>query len=303
MNQGIHTVRIANAPCSWGVEDPNNPDNPSWQQVLDETQKAGYSGLELGPYGFLPTDAVQLRDELGKRELSVCGGTIFEPLWDKQHRPYVLEKTRQICQLLAQVNTKYLVVIDSVNKTRSPFAGLFHQAPRLDQTDWKAMMETIGQVSDIAWDGYGIKPVLHPHAGGYIEFADEVSRALDDLSPEKIALCLDTGHCVYAGMNPVKWLYDCRDRLDYVHFKDVNQDKLRRCVNGHIGFWEACKKGVMCPIGEGCVNYPAVHEILKKMDYNGWIVIEQERDPKTAGTSLDDVRKSILHLEDSGFCS
>ncbi|WP_066015558.1 TIM barrel protein [Endozoicomonas atrinae] len=293
--------RIANAPCSWGVEDPGNPDNPPWQQVLDEASKAGYKGLELGPYGFLPTDHVQLRDELGIRELTISAGTIFEPLWDEEQRPFILQKTRKICQLLNKLGSEYLVVIDSVNGLRSSYAGLKDLAPRLDNYHWEIMMSTIRQISDIAHE-YCIKPVLHPHAGGYIEYADEVTRAMEDLFDDTISLCLDTGHCVYADMDPVHWLKQCKDRLAYVHFKDVRAERLKHCIDSRMGFWDACKYGVMCPIGEGCVDYPAVKQALTEINYRGWIVIEQERDPKAAGTSLEDVSKSLNHLRQSGFC-
>lgn len=293
--------KIANAPCSWGVEDPQNPDNPHWKTVLDEAAKAGYQGLELGPYGFMPTDAMLLRDELGQRNLSVCAGTLFEPFWDKDRLPYILQKTHNLCRLLHSIGSKYLVIIDEVNDLRSSYAGRKNDAPRLIAPEWECMISTISQIARIAREAYGLQPVLHPHAGGYIEYDDEVIRALDDLDPDNIALCLDTGHCVYSGMDPVEWLKKYSDRLAYVHFKDVHADRLENCINNKTGFWEACKQGVMCPIGDGCVDYLKIKQTLEEINYQGWIVIEQERDPLLANTSLADVSKSLTYLNKSGF--
>ena len=65
------SIRIGNAPCSWGVEFPNDPRNPTWQKVLEECSDAGYKGIELGPVGFMPEDPEILGDALEKFLLEV----------------------------------------------------------------------------------------------------------------------------------------------------------------------------------------------------------------------------------------
>ena len=286
---------IAAAPCSWGVEDPGNPHNPPWLQVLDEAVSAGYRAIELGPFGYLPVDASLLNNELGKRRLSVVAGTLFEPLWDHTQLARITEKTREICQFLKTVGVGQLVVIDSVNPTRSHFAGHNDMAPRLDNQQWETMMSAIRTVADIASD-HGIRTVVHPHAGSYIEYADEIFRMLDDLPHEQIGLCLDTGHCVYAGMDPVQMLKECQSRLEYIHFKDIHTEKLQRCTSTMKNYWETCQNGVMCPIGEGDIDFEAVETILDEIGYKDWITIEQNRDHQAAATTLHDAKKSLKHL-------
>ena len=70
------SIQICGAPCCWGVDDPKNPYLPSWTRVLEEAGKAGYSAIELGPYGYLPIDAELVANELRKNGLAIVAGTI-----------------------------------------------------------------------------------------------------------------------------------------------------------------------------------------------------------------------------------
>ncbi|PSW21763.1 AP endonuclease [Photobacterium sanctipauli] len=291
---------LACAPCCWGVESSDNPHNPNWMTVLSESRLAGFVGLELGPYGFLPLDADTVNTALYLKELEVCAGTIFEPLSELEMRTEILEKTERLCALLQEIGTSKLVVIDCVNDIRSHYAGISEQAPRLDDQRWGVMMNTIKMISDIAAK-YQVRAVVHPHAGGYIEYQDELDRMLKDIPAECAGLCLDTGHLYYAGMDPAQSLIEYSDRLEYVHFKDVNQAKLASAIQRKVGFWQACAEGVMCPIGEGAVNYEQVSQALEAIGYKGWITIEQERDPRHCETTFPDIKKSREYLLDHGF--
>lgn len=208
---------IANAPCSWGVDDPKNPNLPAWATVLKEAAQAGYRSIELGPWGYLPTDPASLRAALEQHQLSLVAGTIFDDLVSEAHFPTLVALTHQICRNLSQVaaaepipgrpfQPPYLVIIDFGNPERARFAGRGALAPRLNDKDWQRMMEHIIALSTLAWQEYGVRAVIHPHAGGSIEFADEIERLANDIPHDVAGLCLDTGHLYYAGMDPLDWL-------------------------------------------------------------------------------------------------
>ena len=291
---------IACAPCCWGVEFADNPYNPDWMQVLNEAKKAGFSGLELGPYGFIPLDANVVNMALASIDLKIFAGTIFEPLSDVNSQVGIVNKTKKLCAFLQQIGADKLVVIDCVNDIRSQFAGLDDLAPRLSSSQWLVMIDTIRQISAIA-KRFDIRAVVHPHAGGYIEYADEIDRILADVSHSEVGLCLDTGHLYYAGMDPAYSLKKYAKRLDYVHFKDINPIVLQHSIESRVGFWQACADGVMCPIGEGSVDYDAVQQALTEIGYKGWITIEQERDPRHSATTLADITRSCNYLAQRGF--
>lgn len=305
-------IHICTAPCCWGVDDINNPFLPPWQRVLDEAAEAGYRGIELGPYGFLPLDAGILKPALSKTGLQVVAGTIFDDLVSPDNLPELLRQTHGICALLKQLPPMkqqagqrfagpYLVIIDWGHDARDYAAGHSDRAPRLDDARWSAMMTHIRAIAEIAWHTYGIRAVIHPHAGGHIEFADELARLVDDIPHETAGLCLDTGHLYYAGMDPVASLRTYAHRLDYLHFKDIDPMVFDQVLNEHIRFFDACARGVMCPIGRGVIDYPALHSLVQELGYHGCITVEQERDPRDAAASLDDVATSRAYLANIGF--
>ena len=197
--------------------------------------------------------------------------------------------------------TPYLTVMDWGHDERDFAAGHADRAPRLADADWAGMVANIKAIADLARTRYGVRAVIHPHAGGYIEFADEIARIAQDVGPDTAGFCLDTGHLHYAGMDPVAALDTYADRLDYIHFKDIDAEVFATVMGERIPFFEACARGVMCPIGRGVIDYPATRALLERIGYQGFITVEQERDPRNVGGSLADVKASRDYLRSVGF--
>lgn len=306
------SMTLACAPCCWGVDDVSNPHLPAWERVLDEAAQAGFGGLELGPYGYMPLDVEVLGVALQRRGLSIVAGTIFDDLTAPENRAALLRQTDEICALITALpqprthpgqrfKAPYLTVMDWGHDERDFAAGHAERAPRLNDEAWAAMMANIRAIAQRARDHYGVRAVVHPHAGGYIEFADELARLVEDIEAETAGLCLDTGHLAYAGMDPVETLRQYWSRVDYIHFKDINPSVFAQVMAERIRFFDACAKGVMCPIGRGSIDYAAVHALLVDQGYSGYITIEQERDPRNTGSVLDDLASSRAHLGSQGF--
>jgi inosose dehydratase len=304
-------ITVATAPCCWGVDDVTRPDLPDWERVLDEAAAAGYGGLELGPYGYMPLDLPRVSAALADRGLFIVAGTIFDDLVSPANRENLLRQTDEICALVVRLPrpaaearqrhpAPYLTVMDWGHDARDFAAGHSERAPRLSGSAWDGMVANIRAIAAAA-ARHGVRAVLHPHAGGYIEFADELERITADLPDAEIGLCLDTGHCQYAGMDPLATLERYADRLDYIHFKDIDAGVLARVKGERIRFFEACAEGVMCPIGRGVIDYPAIRALLGRIGYEGVVTVEQERDPRNAGGSLADVRASRDYLASVGF--
>ncbi|HDR8941890.1 TIM barrel protein [Burkholderia vietnamiensis] len=306
------SIKIACAPCCWGVDDPKNPHLPKWERVLEEAGQAGYRGIELGPYGYIPLDVARVSHELKKNGLNIIAGTIFDDLAAADNLTNLLRQTHEICALITKLPqpptaakqkfpTPYLVVMDWGHPERDVQAGHPERALRLVQADWERMMSHIRQIAELAWKEYGVRAVIHPHAGGYIEFADEIQQLLVDIPYKTAGLCLDTGHLYYSKMDPLELLREYADRLDYVHFKDIDLAVYGQVMNEEIAFFDACAKGVMCPIGKGVIDYPAIKQLLDEIGYQGYITVEQERDPRNADSSLRDVTASREYLGSVGL--
>ena len=200
-------ISIATAPCCWGVDDVRNPNLPPWERVFDEVAAAGYTGLELGPYGYVPLDLDRVSAALKSRGLSIVAGTIFDDLVSPANRDDLLTQTDEICALVSRLPkvapfegqrfpTPYLTVMDWGHDERDYAAGHSDRAPRLSKEAWLGMVANIGAIADLARSRYGVRAVIHPHAGGYIEFADEIDRVARDVPTETAGFCLDTGHTV-----------------------------------------------------------------------------------------------------------
>jgi len=114
-------------------------------------------------------------------------------------------------------------------------------------------------------------------------------------------LCLDTGHLAFSGMDPVAALRHYAKRLDYIHFKDIDSEVYAKVMAERIRFFDTVAKGGMCPIGVGSIDYPTIRRTRTKIAYGGYITIEQERDPRNAGSILADLARSRAYLTRAGF--
>jgi inosose dehydratase len=189
-------VNIGSAPDSWGVWFANDPQQTPWERFLDEVAAAGYTRIELGPYGYLPTDPSRLKEELDKRGLTMTAGTTFEGL----HRPGSFDATWQdvsrTAELTAAMGAKHLVVIPSM--WRDGATGEITE-PRLDREEQARHGAQVTELGRRLAEEYGLKTQYHPHADGHVDNQETVEHFLEDTDGAYVNLCLDTGHISYCG--------------------------------------------------------------------------------------------------------
>ena len=298
MSAATSNITLATGPVTWGVDFADAPGNPPWEQVLDDIGRSGLGALELGPIGYLPEDPATLRTELTARRLTAIGSFVFEDLHDTAQQPSIIAATERACRAIAAAGGQILVVIDRPAPERAATAGRGDIAPRLGERQWKAMLGTISRIADVA-DRHGLCPAVHPHAGSYIEFQDEIERLLSD---SELPLCLDTGHAAYAGLLPERAFADYGPRVAHVHLKDVSAAVLARVRTENLGFWQAIAAGVFCPLGTGLVDLRAIAAALHHAAYDGSATIEQDRTPGS-GAPLDDLCRSVDALHSVGIGS
>lgn len=287
--------RIAISPVTWGVDFADAPNNPPWEKVLDEIEQSGVGALELGPVGYLPEEPETLRDILSSRSLTSVGSFIFDDLHDPSQADRILDLAERASRAIEASGGGVLVIIDRPDDVRVRTAGRSAVAPRLDDDQWRSMLDQIGQVGDVA-RRHGLRAVVHPHAGGYIEFEDEVERLVEDMD---VDLCIDTGHFAYARIDPVAAIERYAGRIGHMHLKDIRPDVLARVDAEALSFWEAIEAGIFCPLGEGLVDLSGVLDALDAAHFDGYATIEQDRVPGT-GEALDDLRQSLAVLDRVG---
>src|SRR5215211_2738906 len=293
-------LSIANAPTSWGVEDPGDAANPPWRRVLDETAAAGYDGTELGPLGYLPEDPAELRRELVARELALVAGYLMVPLHTAEGVTEALSTARRTCELLAEAGASYLVIIQGTTPERERAAGRPGEAAALTEAEWATLTAGVHAVARRARDDYGLVPCFHPHAGTHVEFEPEIERLVASTDPELVSLCVDTGHCAYAGVDPVDLYRRHHERVAYFHLKDLRPARL---APRSLSFEQAVAAGAFCPLGEGVVDFAALRDALEEQGFEGWGAVEQDRLPTDAASPREHAAASLRHLQGVGLAA
>jgi inosose dehydratase len=295
------SIRIGNAPCSWGVEFAGDPRNPPWRQVLKDCADAGYRGIELGPIGFMPEDPVVLGEALAEHGLTLIGGVVFRPFHDPAKWTEVVDAAERTCKALVSHGARHLVLIDSISPRRAPTAGRAAEAEQMDAAEWAAFRDRIVTVARIGSEVYGLTVSIHAHAAGFIDFEPELERLLDEVDPDILKICFDTGHHSYAGFDPVAFMKRHIDRIAYMHFKDIDPVVKARAIANRTGFYDACGQGIFCNLGKGDVDFPAVRQVLLHAGFDGWCTVEQDCDPTLDVSPVDDARANRAYLSSIGF--
>lgn len=274
-------MKIANAPCSWGVlEFELDGEAPGYAQVLDEMAEIGYVGTELGDWGFMPTDAGQLRTELEARELTLLAAFVGVALADPETHNAGEALALRHARLLAGVGgtTPFIVLSDDngTSELRTHYAGRIRPEHGLTPAQWDTFVQGAHRIAKVVRDETGIRTMFHPHCAGYVETAAEVDTLMQRTDPSLIGLCFDTGHYRFGGGEPVEAFTRHASRIWHVHFKDCHPDIAARSRAEGWDYFESVGNGVFCELGNGDVDFPAFLAALRKRDYDGWIVVEQD---------------------------
>jgi len=295
------TIRIGNAPCSWGIEFSQDPSYPTWQSVLSQCAGAGYKGIELGPIGYMPEDPAILRDELQKNDLEIIGGVVFRPFHDAAKWDEVRDASHRTCKALVAHGAEHLVLIDSISPRRAPTAGRADEAEKMETCEWAAYRDRIETIAKQGTEEYGLTVGIHAHAGGFMDFEPELEKLLDEVDESILKICFDTGHHSYAGYDPVAFMKRHINRISYMHFKDIDPVVKADVVAKRTDFYKACGQGIFCNLGQGDVDFSAVRQVLLDNDFQGWCTVEQDCDPSMPGTPLEDAEANRKYLESIGF--
>ena len=295
------TIRIGNAPCSWGVEFAEDPRNPAWQTVLKECAQAGYKGIELGPVGFMPEDPAILADGLAEHDLQLIGGVVFRPYHYPDAWDDVLDATHRTARALKAHGAEHLVLIDSISPRRAPTAGRANEAEQMEKAEWTAYRDRIAESARIGAEEYGLTVGIHAHAAGFMDFEPELERLLNEVDERILKICFDTGHHSYAGFDPVAFMKRYINRVSYMHFKDIDPKVKAHMIEKRTGFYDACGQGIFCKLGLGDVDFPTVRQVLLDAGFEGWCTVEQDIDSTLDGTPMEDNHANREYLESIGF--
>ena len=283
------------------MEFPDDARNPDWRQVLKENAKAGFTGIELGPVGYMPEEPAILAEALSEFDQELIGGVIFRAFHDPDAWDDVLDGSIRTCKALAAHGATRLVIIDSISPRRAPTAGRAAEAEQMDTAEWEVFRNRIATIAKIGTEEYGLSVGIHAHAAGFIDFEPELERLLDEVDEKILGICFDTGHHSYAGFDPVTFMKKHISRINYMHFKDIDPKIKESVLANRTGFYDACGEGIFCNLGDGNVDFPAVRQLLLDTGFNGWCTVEQDCDPSGNTSPVDDAKLNRAYLQSIGF--
>lgn len=271
------TTLIGTAPDSWGVWYPDDPGQVPWERFLDEVVEAGYTRIELGPYGYLPTEPARLQDELGRRGLTMTAGTIFEHLHRDDSWDSTWQDVSAAATLTAAMGAHHLVVIPDF--WRDPATGARLEDSDLTDRQWGDYAGRMNRLAAAIRDEFGLQVQFHPHADSHVDTQAHIERFLDETDPHLVSLCLDTGHVAYCGGDNLALLQAHPDRIGYLHLKQVDPAVVERVHAEGIGFGEAVRLGAMCEPPQGTPDLSEVLRCAAELGKELVAIVEQDMYP------------------------
>lgn len=303
------SILVGNAPCSWGTLefDGTGGGRFTYHQMLDELVATGYTGSELGDWGFMPTEPEALAKEFAGRQLALTGAFVGVALRDPAAHEAGEATVVQTAKLLAatadqlQADVRPFLVLADANgsdQTRTLNAGRVEPAMGLSDGEWTIYATGAERMARAVQEETGLRTVFHHHCAGFIETPEEIARLLEMTDPKLLGLVFDTGHYSYGagGCETLLGALDrFADRIWYVHYKDCDAEVLKRARAGNWDYFEAVRQGVFCELGEGCVDFPQVTSWLRRHEYSGYITVEQDVLPGM-GTPKESARRNRDYL-------
>lgn len=288
-------MRIGTAPINW-----NNADLTDWrpvvpyERVLAEMREAGYEGTEYGA-GF-PEDPAKLRADLAAHGLALASTFCWVDLRDERRHGPEIAKVMRPASLLSAMGVEELIVALQGSPERMALAGRVPADGRagLSEREWAAVVDGLHRMAE-ALRPLNLRLVLHNHAGSFVETRAELDTLCRLTDAAKVGLCLDAGHLAYGGADVLETFRAHRERLHYVHVKDVDAEVLARIRRERLGWLDALRQYPFTELGRGSLDIKGLFAYLKESQYGGWVIVEQDTTPRAP---LESARLSRQYLKE-----
>ncbi|MDN5851371.1 MAG: sugar phosphate isomerase/epimerase [Actinomycetia bacterium] len=292
------TIRIGSAPDSWGVWFADDPAQTAAIRFLDEVAEAGYEWIELGPYGYLPTDPSELGDALEARGLRVSAGTVFEHL----HRPDswddVWKQVSDVAGLTQAMGGEHIVVIPDPWRDHKTGAPL--ESRELSVEQWQRLTSGMDELGRRILDEYGLHVQFHSHADSHVGYQPDIERFVESTDPAYVNLCLDTGHVAYYGGDNLELIRKYPERIGYLHLKQVDPAVVAQLEAEDLSFPEAVRRGVMVEPPKGEPPMEPVLEAAGGLGRDLYAIVEQDLYPCDPDVPLPIARRTLTYLASCG---
>ena len=272
------SVKLGIAPIAWSNDDmPELGGDTSLETCLSEAREAGFTGIESG--GKFPKTSKELLPILNKYNINLCSGWYGANLLKRAVKEE-MENIRAQLDLFKDCNAPCIVFAEVTNSIQADEKKPLSKRPKLDKDDWKKFCEKINEVGK-RLNGENMPLAYHHHMGTVIQSQEDTERLMNETN-DTVKLTIDTGHMLFAGGNSLKIIRDFKEKIAHVHCKDMREKVLNKSLSEDLSFRHAFLEGAFTVPGDGCIDYRPIFNELVKNNYQGWLVVEAEQDPKKA---------------------
>lgn len=276
----MSSPRIGIAPDSWGVWNAIDPKQPDSAQYLEEVQASGYTWTELGPYGYLGIDPQVVAERIATHGLKVSGGTVFTGLHKSNDSlDEYWETVAPVAAMTAAQGAEHLIVIPEMWTREDNGIGKVTSSRTYSEDEWATLTRNHNELGKRLLGEFGLRQQFHSHAETPIGSYREVSRLLNETDAKYLNLCLDTGHFAYYYGDNVRLVREFKERIGYLHLKQVAPDLLADVLKNEISFVEAVVDGIMVEPPYGVPEYGEILTEANKYTPGIFAIIEQDMYP------------------------
>ena len=273
------SAAVAGAPVSFGVFEmtPEGAETVAPDAMLEALATADYTGVDLGPVGYLGLGG-GLRRRLKRFGMELAGGWVQLPLADDEGFAAslpVLDEALRVFSTAAEASPKRLplpTLADDGSAARRAAPGRGAEVDPLNDAGWNRLIANTERAATII-RAAGFEPTFHHHAGTFVESPAEIDRFLANVD---VDLTLDTGHLFVAGGDPLDAVRRWGDRINHLHLKDVDLVELKRVLAAGGGMKEVWSAGSFVAFGRGDIDLGSVMGAMEERGFDGWIVVEQD---------------------------
>jgi inosose dehydratase len=305
----VSGVLVANAPVSYGAFEITvgiDPNVPEAIEVMDAVANAGYAGIDLGPLGYLGTGET-LAERLSTRGLRLAGGYLEIPFSHPSEMDLAIGSLDELLDVFDAAGNgdglgprPTLADAGSPERSARPGQAVRDRSLGLDDVGWRHLAEGVGRAVERCRDR-GYMPTFHHHTASYVEAPWEIEELL---TRTDVGLCIDTGHLLVGGGDPLAALGAFRDRINHIHLKDARADVIRGIVESAAPVEEIWRRGAFCPLGEGDVQVEEALALIRGSDFEGWLVVEQDQIPNPGlppGLPAEQQKANRVYLRERGW--
>ncbi len=273
-------VSLGIAPIGWTNDDmPDLGKENTFEQTISEMALAGFTGCEVGSH--FPTDPVVLKKALDLRKMTICNQWFSSFLITQPYEEVEKAFVKQ-CDFLLQVGSRCIGASEQSHSIQGMLdQPIFEGKYVMNDQEWDMLAQGLNKLGKIAKDK-GMVLTFHHHMGTVVQTEEEIDRFMDSVDPDLVYLLFDSGHCSFAGIDPVKVLKKYVNRVRHVHLKDLRKDVVQKAKEERWSFLKGVRQGTFTVPGDGDVDFSPLFDILAEADYKGWVVVEAEQDPQVA---------------------